>query len=343
MKFLLTAGYFDPSCEGHLIEIDLTRETSSTRLAYTPPESLRVSDKGFTGAAWSGVPGRSTLFVCGPCAVHQVEPSRWAVTVTWHQRCWNDLHHVAVAGDRVYVVNTGLEAIDVLSMDGSFLGSHALHPGWLSAARVSGFSPNREALPALRDVRWPPRDDNAQAAPLPQGYYTPPDAELPFAQRKVRDYFHPNHLTIHEGRMLVTRFLDRAVEDVTSYQRVIEDTPGLPHDGLVDGDRFWITCVNGMVIAYAIEGGRVTGREIERFDVFSTGHTGWCRGLAVTRDHLVVGLTAIRRMPRYRWCDRSFEATETSVVCIERRTGKLAARVPLEGDRHAKIFSVLPC
>ena len=343
MKILLTVGYFDASGEGHLVEIDLAREAISTLLAHTPPESLHVPDKGFTGAAWSGTARKSTLFVCGPCAVHQVEPSTWSVTATWHQPCWNDLHHVAVARDRVYVVNTGLETIDVLSMDGSFLGSHALHPGWLSAARLSGFSPAREALPALRDVRWPLRHERSQTAPLPQDYYTRPDAALPFARRKVRDYVHPNHVTIHEGRLLVTRFLDRAVEDVTSFQRVIEGTPGLPHDGLVDGDRFWITCVNGLVIAYAIEGGRVTGREVERFDVFATGHTGWCRGLAVTRDHLVVGLTAIRRMPRYRWCDRPFEATETSVLCIERRTGKLAARVRLEGDRHAKIFSVLPC
>jgi hypothetical protein len=286
------------------------------------------------------------LFVCGACAVYQVEPGSWSVTATWHQRCMNDLHHVAVADGRVYVVNTGLEAVDVFSPEGIFLGSHALHPGWLSAARQGGLSPERDALPALLDARFPHRVAGPSVEPAALGeYYTPRGAAapVPFSRSKVRDYAHPNHVTVHGGRLLVTRLLDRAVDDLATFRRVIEGTPGLPHDGLVDGDRFWITCVNGLVVAYAIDGGCVTGREIDRIDVFATGHTGWCRGLAVTRDHIVVGLTAIRRMPRVRWCDRPFEQTETSVLCIERTTRRLARRVEIEGGGgHPKIFSVLP-
>lgn len=344
MRVLVTVGYFDASGEGRLVEIDFAQGTQETRLAYAPPEPLRVPEKGFTGASWSGAPGASTLFVCGPSAVYQVEPNAWSVTAIWHQRCMNDLHHVAVADGRVYVVNTGLEAIDVFSLDGFFSGSHALHPGWLSAARQDGFSPAREALPALLDARFPPRDAEVTEAPL-DAYYAPhdPAATLPFSRRKVRDYVHPNHVAVLGGQVLVTRLLDRAVDDVTTFRRVIEGTPGLPHDGFIEGDRFWITCVNGLAVAYAIEGGRVTGREVERVDVFATGHTGWCRGLAVTREDVIVGLTAIRRMPRYRWCDRPFEETETSVLRIDRATGRLAGRVALdEGARHPKIFSVLP-
>jgi len=250
----------------------------------------------------------------------------------------------AVADGRVYVVNTGLEAIDVFSLDGLFLGSHALHPGWLSAARQGGFTPERDALPALLDARWPPSSIASTEAPL-DAYYSPRElaAETPFTRRKVRDYAHPNHVSVIDRQILVTRLLDRAIDDVTTFRRVIEGTPGLPHDGLLDGDRFWITCVNGLAVAYAVERGRLTGREVERIDVFATGHTGWCRGLAVTRDHIAVGLTAIRRMPRYRWCERPFEETETSVLCIERATGRLAGRVELEdGGRHPKVFSVLP-
>jgi hypothetical protein len=341
MRFLVTVGYFEASGEGRLIEIDLARGTQDALLVYTPPEPLGVPEKGFTGATWSAEPGASALLVCGPCALYRVDPRSWSVTATWHEPCWNDLHHVAVADDRVYVVNTGLESIDVLTLDGHFLGSHTLHPGWLSAARQRGLSPERDALPALLDARWPPREEvTASVGPLAD-YYT--GSELPFCRRKVRDYVHANHVAVHGGQVLVTRFLDRAVDDVATFRRVIAHTPGLPHDGLVDGDRFWLTCVNGIVVAYAIEGGRVTGREVERVDVFATGHTGWCRGLAVNRDHVVVGLTAIRRMPRHRWCDRPFEETETSVLAIERATGRLAARVELaDGARHPKVFSVLP-
>lgn len=342
MRVLVTVGYFDPSGEGRLVEIDLARGTQVVRLSHAPPEPLRLPEKGFTGAAWTGAPGTSPLLVCGFCAIYEVDPITWSVTGTWHQRCMNDLHHVAIAGDRVYVVNTGLEAIDVFTREGRFLGSHALHPGWLSAARQSGFAPARDALPALLDARFPPRAPDLEAEPPAGAYYSSPAASEPFSRRKVRDYVHPNHVAVHEGALLVTRFLDRAVDELPSFRRVIEDTPGLPHDGFIDGDRFWITCVNGLAVAYAIEGGRVTGREVERVDVFASGHTGWCRGLAVTRDHVIVGLTAIMGVPRYRWCDLPFEATETSVLCFERRTGRLAARVLLDdGARHPKIFSVL--
>lgn len=346
MRLLVTVGYFDASGEGRLVEIDLERGTQETRLAYAPPEPLRVPEKGFTGAAWRGPPGASTLFVCGPSALYLVDPSAWSVAAIWHQRCMNDLHHVAVTDDRVYVVNTGLEAIDVFSLDGLFVGSHALHPGWLTAARQGGFSPARDALPGLLDARFPKEAFQATTPEAPlDAYYSPGSSAepAPFWLRKVRDYVHPNHVTVHKDQLLVTRLLDRAVDDVTTFRRVIEDTPGLPHDGLVHGDRFWLTCVNGLAIAYAIEGGRVTGREVERVDVFAAGHTGWCRGLAVTSEHVVVGLTAIRQMPRYRWCDRPFEETETSVLCIDRVTGRLARRIELdEGARHPKIFSVLP-
>ncbi|MEP7124431.1 MAG: hypothetical protein ABJE95_26115 [Byssovorax sp.] len=345
MRCLITVGYFDTSGEGRLIEIDLARGSQVTRLAYIPPSELRVPEKGFTGAVWSGDPGQSTLFVCGASAVYQVDPLVWSVTEIWHQPCMNDLHHVAVDDDRVHVVNTGLEAVDVFSREGLFLGSHALHPGWLSALRQRGSAPAREERAALLDARWPRLEVDATASePSIVDYYSPAaPGQLPFSQRKVRDYAHPNHVTVHGDRVLVTRFLDRAVDDLSSLRRVIAETPGLPHDGIAFEDRFWITCVNGLVVAYAIQGGQVTCREVERFDVFATGHSGWCRGLAVTRDHLVVGLTAIQRMPRARWCDRPFEETETSVLWIERATGHLVGRVELhERERSPKLFSVLP-
>jgi len=348
VKVLITLGWFDDSGEGRLVEVDLARGTQDVRLAYVPPELLRVAGKGFTGAAWSGDAGTSTLLVCGYCALYHVAAESWAVDAIWHQPCWNDLHHVAVADERVYVVNTGLECVDVLTKEGQFVGSYALHPGWLSAARQAGYAAARADLPALRDARW------WQGKTLPASeepsteYYSRRDGDgtgsdsAPFAVRKVRDYIHPNHVAIHNDRLLVTRFLDRSIGDLSSFRPIIAETPGLPHDGLVVGDRFWITCVNGLVVAYALDEGRVTGREVERIDVFATGHTGWCRGLAVTSEHVIVGLTAIRRMPRERWCERPFEDTETSVLCIERATGRLAQRVVLDGvARHPKIFSVL--
>lgn len=345
MKVLVTMGFFDASGECRLVEADLDRGTTETRLSFVPPEPLRMPEKGFTGAAWSGSPGASTLLVCGSHAVFHLDPSGFDVIDIWHQPCMNDLHHVALTDDRVYVVNTGLESIDVFTRDGLFLGSHALHPAWLSAQRQAGVSPTREDWPLLRDAHWPPEQTEMIHNEPAGAYYTSraASAQLPFSKRKLRDYVHPNHITLHGTQMLVTRFLDCAVDDITTFRRVIEDTPGLPHDGIIHDNQFWLTCVNGLVLAYAIENGVVTGREIEQFDVFDTGFTGWCRGLYVTDDFLVVGLTEIRRMPRHRWCDRPVETTETSLLVFRRSTRKLEQRILLrDGSRQTKIFSVLP-
>lgn len=345
MKVLVTMGFFDDSGECRLVEVDLERGTSETRLSFIPAEPLRQAQKGFTGAAWSGTAGASTLFVCGSHAVFHVNPQGFDVVDVWHQPCMNDLHHVAVTPDRVYVVNTGLEAIDVFSRDGLFLGSHALHPGWISAQRQAGLSPPSQDWPLLRDVHWPPPIDQVHHDEPGGEYYTSLASarQLPFSRRKLRDYVHPNHVAVLESQILVTRFLDRAVDDVLGFRRVIQDLPGLPHDGAVYDDQFFLTCVNGWILGFAMEQGRVTSREITRVDVFALGHTGWCRGLFVTADHFAVGLTEIRRMPQHRWADRPMEGTETSLLLIHRATGKLERRVPLHHEkRHTKIFSVLP-
>lgn len=345
MKVLVTMGFFDDSGECRLVEVNLDTGRHETRLSFFPPEPLRLAEKGFTGAAWSGPVGSSTLFVCGSNAVFQVDPNGFDVVDVWHQPCMNDLHHVAVTRERVYVVNTGLEAIDVFSRDGLFLGSHALHPGWISAQRQAGSSPSRQDWSLLRDAHWPPRVDRLRHDEPSGDYYTPRSSAVsaPFSRRKLRDYVHPNHVAILESQLLVTRFLDRAVDDVFALERVIDDLPGYPHDGLVVDDQFWLTCVNGWILAHAIERGRVTAREVARIDAFASGHSGWCRGLFVTREHLIVGLTEIRRMPRYRWADRPIEHTETSILLLHRVTGKLEQRVQLnDGKRHTKIFSVLP-
>lgn len=344
MKVLVTLGYFDDAGDGVIAEVDLAAGSSRTLLRHLPPEPLRVSAKGFTGACWSGLPGRSPLLVCGHAAVFHVSADLRQVERTWHQPCMNDLHHVAVHEGRVHVVNTGLEAVDIFTLDGLFLGSRALHPGWVSAARQRGAPFARASLAAARAATWPPAPLPEEDAPGPSAYY---DAELdtPFGQRKVRDLMHLNHVAFVGRQVLLTCMLERSLFDLTGMVPVIEDIPGAPHDGVLDGDLFWLTCSNGTLVGYEVAQGQVTGRLVRQLDLFqTTGRSGWCRGLLVTPEHFIVGLSEIRRMPRVRWCERPFSETETSVLCVERRTGTLVARVDLgDPQRQSKVFSILPC
>jgi hypothetical protein len=343
MNLLATMG--DAVGEGvaSIVRVDLAREQAEPVFCWRPPEPLRAPGKGFTGITWTGAPGRSELLVCAHSALCRVDPASWRLTGVLHQPCMNDLHGVAVHDGRYLVTNTGLDRVDVFAPDGAFLGGWDLSPAWVAAERIGGCNPSRAGWSRALRPGWsegpPPLDEEE----FPPDYAPYVSRALPFPTRKIRDFVHPNHVVVVEGRPLVTRFLERSVQDLTSFSPVIHQTPGHPHDGLLHAGCYWLTCTNGLVVAYAVENGRVVDREVERIDVFArTGRTGWCRGLLVTDELIVVGLTQIRDGPRHRWCDRPFEGTETSVLALDRGSGRLRARVDLRRfGTEAKLFALL--
>jgi len=341
VKILVTLGDFEDEGVCRIVEVDLARGTAAPWLEWTPPAWIRVPAKGFTGFAWRDGRSRVEAYVCAYAALCRIDVARRVVTGILHQPSMNDLHHVAVAGDRLLLANTGADRIEAFDHGGSFLGAWDLAPTSISDARLQGSTPSREDWEAARRGGWDAPPPPLQDSPPSGDYYGGRGA--PFHARRLRDFVHPNHIAIVEGRTYVTRFLDRSVQRLDDWALAIPETPGYPHDGLVDGDRFWISTTHGILVAYEIVHGLVTSREIERVDVFErTGRSGWCRGLLVTPERLVVGLTAIERMPRVRWCDRPFEATETSVLVIDRSSGRLEARVPLRDlGRKPKLFSIV--
>ena len=144
MKALVTGGYFDHGGDGVVWLVDLATERAEVLLRWTPPAHLHVPTKGFAGGSL-GADG--LLYVAAHAAVLRVDPLRAEVTGVLHQPCMNDLHHVAAFDDRLHVSNTGLGAVDVLDLDGRFLGSHALLPAWANARRIQGDDFPAEAPP----------------------------------------------------------------------------------------------------------------------------------------------------------------------------------------------------
>jgi hypothetical protein len=146
-----------------------------------------------------------------------------------------------------------------------------------------------------------------------------------------------------DRRPIVTRFIDRSIQDLSDWSFPIPETPGHPHDGELCGDRFWITCTTGLIVAYAVENARITSREVERIDIPERiGRSGWCRGLIVTDELLVVSLTTVQYMPPFGWSDHDLGKTETSVLAIDRATLKLAARVDFRSfGQLPKLFGMV--
>lgn len=337
MKALVTGGYFDQGGDGVVWLVDLAAERAEVLLRWTPPAHLRVPTKGFAGGSL-GADG--LLYVAAHAAVVRIDPVRAKVTGVLHQPCMNDLHHVAAIDDRLHVSNTGLGAVDVLDLDGRFLGSHALLPAWANARRIQGDDFPAEAPPVRPGwsgeppAPWSePREDD--------GYHTTDRRSAPFHRLKVPDHLHVNHVAQVGGRLLATCFADGALRELSGFDLAARLDGHFLHDGIVHDDAFWLTAIDGSVIE--LDAG--TLRERRRIDAFAPGHHGWCRGLAVTDNHLAVGLTEVRRgrLPRHRWADREPDGSETSVLLLDRRDGRLLSRVELSDEvRHTKLYSVLP-
>jgi hypothetical protein len=342
MKLFASIGYFDDSGEGTLLEVDLAAAEARVVLSHTPPANLLVPGKGFTGMAWDTFePGR-TLFVCGFNSVYRVAVEEARVVGTLHRPDFNDLHGLSCHDGRLFIANTGLDAVEVMTTAGRFVGCQSLQPTWLNARRLNGDSPDRAQWGPLLNSEWAGQGPPTFEASSTRGaYYQDRPDGTPFHQTVVRDFVHPNHVDVCRGSAFVTAFRQRSIIDLATFEVVLSDLPGHPHDGRLVGELFWLTTVNGLVMGYDITA--TPWRLVERYDVFrKTRRTGWLRGLHVTTETIAIGLTEIRDMPRERWSDRPFEETRTGVVLLDRRTGRELSWVDLtDKDRHSKLFALV--
>ncbi len=313
MIWWATLGDFEDSC-GRIVELRLDSNTFSTRelVSYQPEPQRAVPGKGFTGGFMLS---NKRALVCGFNAVYDV--TEQGVKPYLVRDDFNDLHHIMVHKNKLWIANTGLDRVDVFDQRGRYSGGYALVPAAEEHHRVK--------------------------APLPDDpYFANENADTPLHRRRLPDQVHPNHTAVFGGRVLVTRFSERTIQATDTMETVFE-TPGHPHDGVVDNNQLWMTCTNGLIIAcgWSEDGTRL--EEHHRIDVFAqTGRWGWCRGLWVGQDTLLVGLTRITRMPRYRWCERPFEGTQTTALLLHKHTGEFIAEANLNDfGKHPKLFSLM--
>lgn len=334
VKALVTGGYFDDSGECVVWHVDLEAGRADEFLRWTPPDDLRVPSKGFAGGSLAA---DGILYVAAHAAVVRIDTARAVVTGVLHQPCMNDLHHVAVADDRLLVSNTGLGAVDVFDLSGGFLGSHALLPAWANHRRFSG-----EVLPEAIRLRagWEGATPPAWPdSPPVDPYFTTGDA--PFHRQKIRDHLHVNHVAIVGDRVIATCFADGTLRDLARFETVRHFPEAFLHDGFEYDGSFWLTAIDGRIFELAAH---TYGRR-RVLQTFETGHFGWCRGLAVGERGILLGLTEVRpnRLPRHRWADCDPEGSETSLLMLDRSDGALLERIDLtERERHSKVYSVLP-
>lgn len=338
MNALATLGYFDGVGDGHLMALDAS--TGQTRLCwhYDPPVALRVPAKGLTGMAWAHTSGRSDLFVASANAVHRLAPDgqRWLGSL--HRPHFNDLHGLSTREGRLQVTNTGLDAIDTFTLDGAFLGQVGFEASWLAAERIAGRVPDRATWHRLHAEGFHTGGEQRFEPDAPAGAYYRSDASAPFCVRQQRDFVHPNHATLNDGRLWVTSLARQALIEAGTWQ-ILATFEAPPHDGIAFGHELWFTRVDGVVEARS----RAHPNEITaRIDVsMLSGVTGWCRGIHVTPEVIWVGFTAIRKRPGHPWDRGAFADTRTAVVVLRRDPLSVIRIFDLgHPTRHVKVFAL---
>jgi hypothetical protein len=184
---------------------------------------------------------------------------------------FNDLHHCLPWEDGLAVVNTGLETVDLLSVDGELLRRWDV---------LDGFEDARVIDPAV-DYRR-------------------------FEDTKPHQV-HANHLWVHQGELWVTQLITRRAVCLTAEREPVTFEAGRPHDGRHIGDHLVFTTVEGFVVLVDPDSLEVVASHDLKPMTPRADKLGWCRGVAGdVRDpnRFFVGFTFPRSS---RWREYGFK------------------------------------
>ncbi|MBK8397788.1 MAG: hypothetical protein IPL26_21445 [Leptospiraceae bacterium] len=342
MRFIIPISYFENDGSSKILEVDIRKQNSLIRLEYTPEIQKILPSKGFTRIDWSS--NRKLFYVSGFNEILLLEPKKFQIKEIWHSPDMNDVHDLKVYDKKIYIVNTGKESIDIYTDLGYFISSIQFHSHLVNEKRLKGMNIDCDDLDSRQSIKSP-NNISITESNLNDSYYTKKESTSPFHQRKIKDCYHINHICKTKYQTLVTMFMQKQIFDLNSMEVVISNLKSHPHDGFIFQDEFWITCVDGNIFCYKIINGLVTNQLKYHYDIFAlTGHTGWCRGLWVTRDYLIIGLTQIQigKMPESRWSGYPVEKTETAILLFDRKTEKLLSFVDLSCKEGSKVFGFYP-
>jgi hypothetical protein len=316
VKLFIPISYFFGGPTSELWQLDT--ETKHKRLLATLPSSARdVVGKGITSIAWLN---DRQLVGCDFNRVFIFDHAQCELTQIRQDEQYNDLHHISVDGQRVYLANTGRDCIDILD--------HQLQ----LVSRLDFLSDTEISLRV--EGQYSTKGD----------YYDNETSAIEFHLRKVPDTWHINHVIKAgerlDNRIIATSFKKKHLLDARTMQQLSNDLPTQPHDGFVDQNYIWITTVSGQIYRSPLS----LPLQFELFfDVFQeTKFEGWCRGLLITDDSLYVGITAIHKeCSRTSWLKSSVEETRTGVYRIDLASLSIADFYDFSHSNGSRIFSII--
>lgn len=297
---------------GKILELDTRTGELETRLRYrSPPSVVPHTEPSVLFKVATLVD--DTLYVCTETEVLAYSLPEFRPILHVSHPWLNDCHHVRVSPrGTLYVLSTGLDLVLEMTDEGEVV---------------------RE---------WSVIDDD------PWSRF---DRDVDY--RKVRSTkphgAHANFLFSHRSELWVTRCNQRDVRRITGPAETVALDEGKPHDGVVHGDRFYFTTVNGRIVVVDLERRRVE-RVIDLQSCFPAVRApGWCRGIAILSEkEALVGFGRIRPT---RWSEnlRDFASWDnlrrhgtapTRVACFDLEAEELSWEREVEEEGLDAIFSI---
>src|SRR5436190_916418 len=261
------------------------------RCDYRTPAELRATGQKmqFTGFSFSN--GR--FYVCSHTEV--VYFDEWPPTEPSGRislPAFNDLHHCIPWEQGLAIANTGLETVDVVSLDGKLLHRWDL---------LDGFPSAREIDPAL-------------------DYRRMPDTKPHLA--------HGNHLWTRHGELWVTELRTSRAICLTAAHPPLKFEVGMPHDGRYSDGRLVFTTTNGHLVLVDRDTLQLISSHDLKPMVGGANVLGWCRGVCADPRHpnrFFVGFSFVRgsRWREYGfWLKHGHRPTPTRIDVFDIHVGE---------------------
>ncbi len=224
---------------------------------------------------------------------------------------FNDLHDVDWIRDRWHVVDTGLDAVVVMTEEGVV-------------------------------------EETISVGPEPTWDRFDPEVDYRRVASTKPHLAHPNHIVDGPGGPWVTRYWQQDAVCLDDPGRSLPIPFGPPHDGILSNGLLWFTTVNGHLAAVDPGSGQVA-RHVDLNEVEGPGgrDLGWSRGLALEGETAFVGFSRLRgttgreAMARLSGHGRQ-GPLPTRVVAYDLRRMTIEAVWDLQEAGFDAVFGILP-